>query len=415
MKHTMQRIACMTASALMAVVMLAVPISTAVISGHEIVSTQKTPSSEPSDEEPPIRYNEDEKVFILDETGINRHLLSIDHSNENVNENQEKPLKTGLSGHSISPQSNPSNSRDTIIVNLDNADSNAPDTDLETFSADRKLNANLEKKNEEIIDEFERIAAEQKEAEREEQLKKEAARKAALKKEAEAKEAKRQAALKKEAEAKEAKRQAALKKEAERQAALKKEAEAKEAERQAALNNEASRVEASNNADRVADHATNEQPPATEQPTPIVAPTEPAAPPKSNGKFLIKIKYPDKNYVGKPLKVKDRKYLEGLVMGEYGNDYLGAVLVAQCIRDSMVKSGTNSAAVIKRKYGYTARVHSKVTDHVKRAVAFVFDEGGSAVQHPIYYFYASNYVRGRWHETQKFIVQRKAVRFFSTR
>ncbi len=134
---------------------------------------------------------------------------------------------------------------------------------------------------------------------------------------------------------------------------------------------------------------------------------------QKSGPFLIKIKNPDKNYVGRPLEVVDRQVLEGLVMGEFGNDYIGAVLVAQCIRDSMIRSGTNSAAVIKRKYGYTAPVRKKVSKNVKRAVAFVFDEGGSGVQHPIYYFYASNIVKSRWHETQKFIVQRKAVRFFS--
>ncbi|HHX30203.1 MAG TPA: hypothetical protein GX720_03135 [Clostridiaceae bacterium] len=133
----------------------------------------------------------------------------------------------------------------------------------------------------------------------------------------------------------------------------------------------------------------------------------------SGGKFLIQISNPDKNYKGQPLKVSDRQALEGLVMGEWGTDYIGAVLVAQCIRDSMLKEGTNSAATIKRKYGYTAPIKKNVTDAVKRAVAYVFDEGGSGVQHPIYYFYASNLVKSGWHETQKFIVQRHAVRFFS--
>ncbi len=94
------------------------------------------------------------------------------------------------------------------------------------------------------------------------------------------------------------------------------------------------------------------------------------------------------------LQVSDRATLEGLVMGEWGNDYIGAVLVAQCIRDSMVKEGTNSAAVIKRKYGYTAPIRKSVSNTVKQAVTYVFDEGGSGVQHPIYYFYASNLVRG---------------------
>lgn len=135
--------------------------------------------------------------------------------------------------------------------------------------------------------------------------------------------------------------------------------------------------------------------------------------PTGNDRFLIQVNNPDTNYTGRPFQVSDRNVLEGLVMGEFGNDYLGAVLVAQCIRDSMIKEGTNSTSVIKRKYGYTAPVRRSVTQDVKRAVAFVFDEGGSGVQHPIYYFYASNLVKGKWHETQNFVVQRHAVRFFS--
>lgn len=153
---------------------------------------------------------------------------------------------------------------------------------------------------------------------------------------------------------------------------------------------------------------------STDQTAPPPSPqVEPEAIPTGDYRFLIPIDKPDPNYKGRPLEVSDRQTLEGLVMGEYGNDYLGAVLVAQCIRDSMVKEGTNSTAVIKKRYGYTAPIKRNVSKTVKQAVAFVFDEGGSGVQHPIYYFYASNLVRGKWHETQKFIVQRNAVRFFS--
>ena len=158
------------------------------------------------------------------------------------------------------------------------------------------------------------------------------------------------------------------------------------------------------------------EPSVTTQPTTQLTaqPTEEKKPASSNGKFLIQISNPDPNYVGRPLQVQDRAALEGLVMGEFGTDYLGSVLVAQAIRDSMIQSGTNSTARIKQEYGYTAPIRTDVTDNVKRAVAFVFDEGGSGVQHPIYYFYASNLVNSKWHETQKFITQVHAVRFFSS-
>ena len=194
----------------------------------------------------------------------------------------------------------------------------------------------------------------------------------------------------------EARRKEVAKKEAQRKEAERKEAERKAAEERAALEKA---------------EAVKEETPAADQPA-----TEEARPSAgASNQFLIPIDRPDPNYKGRPLSVSDRQTLEGLVMGEWGNDYLGAVLVAQCIRDSMVKEGTNSTAVIKRKYGYTAPVKRNVSSTVKKAVAFVFDEGGSGVQHPIYYFYASNIARGKWHETQNFVVQRKAVRFFSPR
>ncbi len=185
----------------------------------------------------------------------------------------------------------------------------------------------------------------------------------------------------------------------------KKEADRQEAARKEAARKEAARKEAEKKAAQTqAEAETQEQ---------TVLQGDPQTTPAANSQFLIQIDQPDPNYRGRPLQVSDRQALEGLVMGEYGNDYLGAVLVAQCIRDSMVKEGTNSAAVIKKRYGYTAPIKRNVSDTVKQAVAFVFDEGGSGVQHAIYYFYASNLVRGKWHETQKFVVQRQAVRFFS--
>ncbi len=208
-----------------------------------------------------------------------------------------------------------------------------------------------------------------------------------------------------EEEKREAEEKAAAKKAAEKKAAEKKAAEKKAAEKRAAEEKAA----AEKAAQEQAAQETEGNPPAE-----TTSPEESPAAAPGNGQFLIEIANPDRSYQGRSLQVSDRQVLEGLVMGEYGNDYIGAVLVSQCIRDSMVRSGTNSAAVIKRKYGYTAPVRKNVSQTVKQAVSFVFDQGGSGVQHPIYYFYASNLAKGKWHETQKFIVQRNAVRFFST-
>lgn len=151
-----------------------------------------------------------------------------------------------------------------------------------------------------------------------------------------------------------------------------------------------------------------------------VAPTTTAAPATTtsttaapSGNFLLGIANPDPNYAGRPVQVEDRDVLEGLVMGEFGNSYTGAVLVAQAIRDSMTLTGVYNTSQIARQWGYTAAIRDNINATTKKAVAFVFDEGGSAVQHSIYYFYNPSLSAGRFHETQKFVVAYGGCRFFS--
>lgn len=143
--------------------------------------------------------------------------------------------------------------------------------------------------------------------------------------------------------------------------------------------------------------------------------TKKISPPKPNpsGKFLFSISNPDLNYQGVIMEVEDRTNLEGLVMAEFGTSYEGMVLVAQAIRDTMLKTGIRNTLIIKKKFGYTPPIRKKVSEACRRAVAFVFDEGGSGVQHPIHVFYATKYAKGKWHNTQKFIIEYAHVRFFA--
>lgn len=157
--------------------------------------------------------------------------------------------------------------------------------------------------------------------------------------------------------------------------------------------------------------------PTTVAPTTVAPTTEKTASQvvveKTNGNFLISIGRPDPNYQGRVVQVQDRAFLEGLVMGEFGTSYTGAVLVSQAIRDTMVKTGCYNAQQIARDWGYTAKSRSQVSNEVKQAVAYVFDQGGSAVQHEIYYFYASHLIYSSWHESQHFVVEYGGCRFFS--
>ncbi len=106
----------------------------------------------------------------------------------------------------------------------------------------------------------------------------------------------------------------------------------------------------------------------------------------------------------------DRAKLERLVMGEAGSTgYYGASLVAQCIRDAMVRSNTTSIDEIISDYGYYGSTATEPNSAVKEAVSYIFDQGGSAVDHRIIVFYIG---QSAWHETQDFVTEYCGMRFF---
>ncbi len=130
---------------------------------------------------------------------------------------------------------------------------------------------------------------------------------------------------------------------------------------------------------------------------------------------LLSIISPDASYQPQHVSISgdQRDKLERLVMGEAGSlGYNGCALVAQAIRDSMVASSTTSVDAVINDYQYTASLSVKPNSAVKKAVSFIFDNDGYAVQHRILYFYASNVVSNPWHESQNFIISYGNVRFF---
>lgn len=113
---------------------------------------------------------------------------------------------------------------------------------------------------------------------------------------------------------------------------------------------------------------------------------------------------------GLSLSSYDRAKLERLVMGEAGSmGFNGCAVVAQAIRDSMVRSGTTSIDQIISEYQYFASTSMQPNSDVKNAVSFIFDQDGIAVQHRVMCFYVGY---SAWHETQTFITQIDGVRFF---
>lgn len=106
----------------------------------------------------------------------------------------------------------------------------------------------------------------------------------------------------------------------------------------------------------------------------------------------------------------DRAKTERLVMGEGGTmGYEGCALIAQSIRDAMVRSDTSSIDQIINEYQYFGSTDFEPNQDAKDAVAFIFDQDGIAIQHRVLCFYIGS---SEWHETQTYLYQIGGVRFF---
>lgn len=126
-------------------------------------------------------------------------------------------------------------------------------------------------------------------------------------------------------------------------------------------------------------------------------------------------KHIDENYQGKSVKLSkhNRDLVERLVQGEAGTEgFIGAALVAQTIRDTMLEDNVYDLMTIKRTHGYSGRLTIEPNQEVLDAVAFIFDNGGYVVQHRLIYFYSPDNVKSSFHESQKFIIEHGGHRFF---
>ena len=126
-------------------------------------------------------------------------------------------------------------------------------------------------------------------------------------------------------------------------------------------------------------------------------------------------KHIDENYEGKSVKLSkhNRDLVERLVQGEAGAEgFIGAALVAQTIRDTMLEDNVYDLMTIKRTHGYSGGLTIEPNQEVLDAVAFIFDNGGYIVQHRLIYFYSPDNVKSSFHESQKFIIEHGGHRFF---
>ncbi len=131
--------------------------------------------------------------------------------------------------------------------------------------------------------------------------------------------------------------------------------------------------------------------------------------------YLMGIDNPDPSYSGRvvSMSAEERDYCERMVMGEAGDTgYTGMALVAQCIRDTYVAGNYSSVADVIASNGYYGSTDITPSATCKEVVSYIFDQGGSAVQHRIQVFYASDICSSPWHESQNFVCAYGYQRFF---
>lgn len=90
--------------------------------------------------------------------------------------------------------------------------------------------------------------------------------------------------------------------------------------------------------------------------------------------------------------------------------YIGQMAVAQCILNACEQEDKRPLKIV-RSFGYTA-ARPEPSDEVKKAVAKVFDDGETATDREILYFYAPALCQSLWHESQAYVCTIGGHRFF---
>lgn len=143
-------------------------------------------------------------------------------------------------------------------------------------------------------------------------------------------------------------------------------------------------------------------------------------PGSSSDEFLFTSGYQkDPNYKGVTynLSDKEREELQWIVYCEHGSGgYEGMVLQAQCLRDALTNGLASSPMTIKDDMGYAygeyraSKSETNNSEDARNAISYVFDQGGSAVQHRILVMCVRN--SSPWHYTQNKIIEYLTVDYF---
>ncbi len=131
--------------------------------------------------------------------------------------------------------------------------------------------------------------------------------------------------------------------------------------------------------------------------------------------YLLALDNPDTSYqcAKVTLTDEDRDLLERLCYGEFGTGgFIGACLIAQCVKDAMCFDGIGSVADVIRDYHYDGSTEMGTSEECCQAVRYIFDDNRDAVQHRLMYMYNPYMVQSDFHESNNFILSYAGVRFF---
>lgn len=120
-----------------------------------------------------------------------------------------------------------------------------------------------------------------------------------------------------------------------------------------------------------------------------------------------------------PISNEDRLAIECIVAGESKYEpFLGKMAVAQCILNAM-KQDELTASEVRETYKYSGwdeelqYSNPEAWEEVCHAVWCVFNNGEVVTQENILWFYAPKYSEGKFHNTQKFVLEIGNHRFYA--
>lgn len=154
--------------------------------------------------------------------------------------------------------------------------------------------------------------------------------------------------------------------------------------------------------------------PAIPEPAPLpdlVQPAqEPETIPQAETPITIQTIYRKPAY---GLTAEERAVVEAVVASESGaEDYIGQLLVAQCVRNTAAATGMRPDEVVLQE-GQYAPPSEELRYLVADAVSAVFDYGLGATTEPVRYFYAPLYCTSKWHEEAlEFSLEHGGHKFF---